>query len=146
MNRIAYRAGYAYQLARPYEIGLGPPFVGYDIATEFLRLGPEGRLWFAGCYAWNGPSGPAIDTRTIMRASLVHDAIYQMIRLGLLPATLRGPADRIYDRLCREDLETAHWALKPLLKMRASVHFASLRVFGWGSTDPEAERPVLRAP
>ena len=31
-------------------------------------------------YAWDGPSGPTIDTSNSMRASLVHDVLYQAMR------------------------------------------------------------------
>ena len=44
-------------------------------------------------YAWDGPSGPTIDTRNSLRASLVHDVLYQAMREGGLPRTFRRRAD-----------------------------------------------------
>ena len=44
-------------------------------------------------YAWDGASGIAINTENSVRASCGHDALYQLIRLGLLPRTKRLQAD-----------------------------------------------------
>ena len=35
-------------------------------------------------YAWDGASGPTFDTRASMEAALVHDVLYQCMRLGYL--------------------------------------------------------------
>ena len=54
-------------------------------------------------YAWDGPRGPTIDTKTNMRASLVHDALYQLMREGLLPQHYRKAADKELYRIMIED-------------------------------------------
>ena len=136
MNQIRYRAGYRYQLAAPYEclLMLAPV---YEIVTEWARFLPSGHLVISTGYAWDGPSGLALDTKSAMRGSLVHDALYQLIRLRLLPEQTRETVDHIYERFCIED---GMW------KLRAWGHFTALRAFGWAAADPESERPVLTAP
>ena len=58
-------------------------------------------------YAWDGPSGPTLDTPDTMRASLVHDALYQWNReQGTERATypqFRKLADQEFLRLLAED-------------------------------------------
>ena len=54
-------------------------------------------------YAWDGPSGLTIDTRNSMRASLVHDVLYQTIREGGLRESIRRRADLEFRRILKED-------------------------------------------
>ena len=76
---IRYRSGYKYQLATRYSIliNIKPK---KDIKTEFIKLDAKGKLTIKRGYAWDGPSGPVVDTKENMRASLVHDALYQLMR------------------------------------------------------------------
>lgn len=99
---IHYREGYKYQLAKSYEvhIDLKP---AKPIRTEFIKLTVGGRLTIRQGYAWDGPSGPTIDTKNFMRGSLVHDALYQLIGNGLLDAEHRKRADEILRDICKED-------------------------------------------
>lgn len=45
-------------------------------------------------YAWDGASGPTIDTKDTIRASLIHDCYYQAMRLGLVHSEFRKAADK----------------------------------------------------
>ena len=136
MTRIAYREGFKYQLAETYrvQVGIRP---AHDIITEYVLLGPTGMLTIMRGYAWDGPSGPAMDTKTAMRGSLVHDALYQLIRLGFLSDADRELADLEYRQICKED---GMWNL------RAQYHFAALHLFGGTASLLEAEPEVLYAP
>ena len=49
-------------------------------------------------YSWDGASGPTWDTDGTMRASLVHDALYQMMRIGALDRRHRAKVDRLFRR------------------------------------------------
>jgi len=103
---IVYRSlhGWKYELLAPY--GLELPEVFHDpgryIADQYLRLTGT-TLTAKTRYAWDGPSGPTFDTPSTMRASLVHDALYQMMRLGWLPASLKGATDQLFYDHLRED-------------------------------------------
>ena len=57
--------------------------------TAFIQLTAKGKLTIKRGYAWDGPSGPTIDTKTFMRGSLVHDALYQLMRLKVLDYTIQ---------------------------------------------------------
>ena len=79
MKRIFYSKGYKYQLKREYSL-LTRICPDDDIQTLFVTLSKNGFLRIKTGYAWDGASGPAIDTRNFMRGSLVHDALYQLMR------------------------------------------------------------------
>ena len=58
---------------------------GYDIEHQYFCLYPNGKLFINPEYLWDGCSGPTWDTKNTMKAGLGHDALYQMIRLRLIP-------------------------------------------------------------
>jgi hypothetical protein len=119
---IQYRtiARYKYELIEPYLYATGI-HVSMPIETRYIALRPGGLLKIKEHYAWDGASGPAIETTTNRRASLVHDALYQLMRLGLLSYSWRKKADKIYWRICLED---------GMNKRRARLHYWALRLFG----------------
>jgi len=92
---------YKYQLRKPYKHQTG--IHGHAFESGFLRIKPDGTLEIFGLYAWDGPSGPAPDVPCLMRASLVHDALYQLIRVEALPFSTRDAADRILQSIAKED-------------------------------------------
>ena len=93
MPQISYKQGYKYQLVADYSLQLDfvPP---QAVHSTFLEISTEGLLLIKSGYCWDGASGPAIDSKNFMRASLVHDALYQMLRNQQLPAALRLQADQ----------------------------------------------------
>ena len=136
-DSISYSAGYKYQLASTYTVTT-PLRPTATIKTDWLTLTSTGRLYINRAYAWDGPSGPTLDTRNFMRGSLIHDALYQLMRLRLLdPTTDRQTADKFLRTCCKEDGMSA---------VRATWVYYSVRLGGGSSTDPENERPVLSAP
>jgi hypothetical protein len=133
---IAYRGGYKYLLQDSCRVQLqfGPEWL---LVTDYLAFEPEGILTIAKGYAWDGPSGPAVDTPSFMRASLVHDALYQLIRDGQLGMSYRDEADRALYDLCIED---------GMFRPRAWLAHQAVRMFGKPAADPKHRRPVLYAP
>ena len=71
--------------------------------SVFIEIGTDGFLTIHKGYAWDGPSGPTIDTKDFMRGSLVHDALYQLLREGVLDQKYRKRADEIIREICVED-------------------------------------------
>jgi hypothetical protein len=136
MKTIRYRSGYKYQLVEAYsvETEIRPDRL---IDTDFIRLTPDGLLTVKFGYAWDGPSGPALDTRNFMRGSLVHDALYQLLREELLPGSFREKADLELHRICREDGMSKFRAWYVLLGVRKGTGFAA---------SPESRKPVRTAP
>ena len=100
-SSIRYTAGHKYRLEADFVTQLD--IRGYAVPHDLFTLSVHGWLHVYAGYAWDGPSGPTIDTRNAMRASLVHDVGYQMIRLGLLPRDTRLQWDDELKRLCLED-------------------------------------------
>lgn len=104
MKNIRYQDGYKYQLKDDYVIVLADIVPDAPIATEFLEMDLKGTLTIKEGYAWDGPSGPTVDTLNFMRGSLVHDALYQLMREKHLNEDVCRPkADRHLQRLCIED-------------------------------------------
>jgi len=133
--RIHYRAGYRYQLAESYEVhvGIAP---SATIEHPFFRLTVVGWLTIQAGYAWDGASGPAIDTPSFMRGSLVHDVCYQAMSLGLLAVEWREAADQLLRRLCRED---------GMSRLRAWWVYRAVRWFGDDAL-ARGPKPVEMAP
>ena len=75
-----------------------------DIEMSFIVLTSDGKLTIKNRYAWDGPSGPTIDTKSFMRGSLVHDALYQLMRERKLDyLEHREYADNLLKKICLED-------------------------------------------
>lgn len=133
---IFYREGYKYQLAEDYQVKIEIKPHAF-ILTEYVRLDIDGLLSICKGYAWDGPSGPAIDTLNFMRGSLIHDALYQLMRERHLDAEkLRDVADRILRRVCIEDGMTS---------LRAWWVYQGVR-FGGGPAASEPPKPPIQAP
>jgi hypothetical protein len=93
------------------------------INTEWCVVGGNGIMIYKG-YEWDGPSGPTIDTDDFMDGSLVHDALYQLIREGELGMGSRKAADECLFQMCRADS-------MPLWRARYVYFF--VRMFGKSS-------------
>lgn len=154
MKQIAYSEGYKYQTRETYSDTI-PIRPAQDIRTRWCSLSTAGLLTLEEGYASDGPSGPTVDTKSAMRAAFCHDAIYQMIRLGLLDEKWREAADRMYADMFLEDateiIERDYWewvqpAAIAAAKARAEIHYRSLRVFGSPAAQADAEPFILRAP
>lgn len=63
------------------------------IRTRFYSLTMNGLLVVKAGYAYDGPSGPTIDTPSTMFCALVHDVMYEMFRKEQLSLDWRGEAD-----------------------------------------------------
>ena len=98
-----------------------------------LKISTHGTLSIKNGYSWDGPSGPTIDSKNFMQGSLVHDALYQLIREGVLPMTQRKRADEIMREICLED---------GMSKFRAWYLYRGVRRFGASSAKPD----LLTAP
>lgn len=104
MNNIFFRnlKRYKYQLMREYKYQTTIR-LNHDVKIQgFITLSSGGLLIISKGYAWDGPSGPTIDTKSFMRGSLVHDALYQLMRLKLLSVSLKDTADKLLRQICRE--------------------------------------------
>ena len=106
--KIRYKKGYKYQLDAEYVHEI-PELEEYQATTDWIELRGV-ILAIKRGYAWDGPSGPTIDWKCSLRASLIHDALYQLIRLNRLPFSLRGLADSVFYDVLVEDGMWPFWA------------------------------------
>ena len=137
MEYISYKKGYKYQLNEDYSTDI-PVKPDSDINSDYIVLSSEGGLTIKKGYAWDGPSGPTIDTLNFMRGSLVHDALYQLMREGGLDnGDYRESADRLLQQMCRED---------GMSSIRAWWVYKGLRFGGGPAADPANKKPVVKAP
>lgn len=134
MVEVCYRDlhRYKYQLKQAYVHDVGK-ITKKPVDTDFLKLDTDGRLTIREKYAWDGPSGPAPDTKSFMRGSLVHDALYQLIRMEEIPDLYQAHADRLLYRTVRADGMWWFWALW--------VYWA-VYVFGWMSAVPGSQEKI----
>lgn len=103
---IRYRKNrsWKYRLSEDYSVQI--PILPKEplcSSGEYVKLGSDGTLTLKRGYAWDGPSGPTIDTTSFMRGSLVHDALYQIMREGLLDLAWREASDELLSVHCIED-------------------------------------------
>jgi hypothetical protein len=65
-----------------------------------------------------------------MRGSLLHDALFQLIRLELLPLSYKQEADEILHDVCIED---------GMNKLRANIWYDMVELFGGAACVPGSE-------
>ena len=78
-------------------------------------------------YAWDGASGPIINTRDTLVASLVHDVLYQAMRLNLIKSSKENR--KIADKNFFEILK-----MHGVNSIRRKVWYFAVRLFGKKST------------
>jgi len=135
MGRIYYKKGFKYQLTRTYTVQTS--LLGYSISTRYITLTIDGLLTIHQGYCWDGPSGPSVDTKNFMRGSLIHDALYQLMREEELPQEERYLADRILMQACLQD---------GMCKIRAWYVFESVKKFASFAASPHNKKEELTAP
>ena len=126
---------YKYRTTRRYLIYLNFES-DYLINAKFYRFIEYGLLEIKEGYKWDGASGPSVDTINTMRASCVHDVLYQMIRRGELELRFKKDADLELKRIMIEDGESYKW----LDTLRANYFYWGVRVFGKKYCIPGSEK------
>ena len=76
-----------------HEMEFEHPYVTWTAGGIIIKSGFE----------WDGASGPTVDTRNTMRASLVHDALYECIERGVIDARRRKDVDREFRIILKQD-------------------------------------------
>lgn len=111
-----------YRLEEPFVIQLPvkPPHRIEDHVDEIV-YDLDGTLHIAAGYTWDGSTGPSFDTPSIMRATIVHDAFYQLMADGFLPLSYRKPSDDLFQAMCKED---------GMNSFRAWYSWLAVRLFG----------------
>ena len=134
-KQIKYKGGYKYLLTEDFVYYTGISRAE-DVNTQFIDLGKAGRLLIKSGYAWDGPSGPTIDTKNFMKGSLVHDALYQLMREEEISRDWRKKSDQILWEICIKD---------GMSKIRAQFVYWGVRI-GSGPSSVNDGRPERTAP
>ena len=106
---------------------------------RLIDLSPKGLLTVYPGYCWDGPSGPSWDTPAFIYASLPHDALFQLMRMGLLPQKFRINADKLMRRM---NLDAG------MSRFRAWYTYRAVRIGGASAARKTGKHrnPELRAP
>lgn len=94
---------------------------GYPAQTDFISVSDAGQMELANGYVWDFGSGPAIDTPEMIKASLVHDAWYELMTLGLVPWSVKKKADKLLRTMLLESGSS---------RLRAWYVYWAVRAFG----------------
>lgn len=131
---ISYKNGYKFQLSADYVVmtSVSPRKV---VRSPYLRLEPTGCLTIMNGYAWDGATW-APDLRSVVRASLVHDALYQLMRSGKINRLWKDTVDNDFLRIMRED--GAGWL--------ARIYYRGMRLGTRIFNIPGKPREILQAP
>lgn len=90
--------GYKYVVAEKFKVQTA--ILTFSVKDVLTELEPNGILTVNAWYAWDGNSGPCVDTISSMEASCVHDVLCDYINMGWLPQYLQPIADQEYYILC----------------------------------------------
>lgn len=132
---IKYKKGFKYQLIESASFDLAGKIPDSSCGSYIEII--EGVIFIRKGYAWDGPSGPAFDTKNFMIASLVHDALYQLMRSEKIPESCRSEADRLMKHFCIK---------YGMSRIRASYCTWGVKRFAKSAADPKNKRKVLCAP
>lgn len=133
---LYFKRGYKYQVNRDYHIKISiKPFK--EVNLPFIKLDMEGNLTIVSGYSWDGASGPTYDSLNSIIGSLVHDVIYQLIRLDKIDYKYKEYGDKVLYTLCVED---------GMFRLRASYWLWAVLHFGKPSCLPSAEPKEEMAP
>lgn len=133
---MKYIRGMKYQLVE--DEACATVILGEHIRAEFFELFPDGRLVLYAGFAWDGASGPTIDSKSSMRASAFHDALCVLMRAGRLSYEVWQ--DRVNALFKQQCLEDGMWAA------RAAVWHAFVEFADAGNPEQGPDRKVLKAP
>lgn len=116
---MKYKSGYRYKLDEPYQHVLTFSAFDHKQVPGLWAEIVDDKLIIAKGYAWDGAStGLPWTPKKWLRPSLVHDALYQLIREGQLPMERREDADMIFYQLLRENQVNIFMALPAYLGVR----------------------------
>ena len=135
-GKIRYESGFGYRLYGDYKIFINI-FPEKEIKSKRMVLSTDGYLLIKDTYGWDGATGVAYDSKNFMRGSLVHDALYQLMREELISSKERKKADKLLVKICKED---------GMSYFRAKYVYYGVRVFGGFAVNPKNRRKVLSAP
>jgi len=131
---MKYTEGIKYRLDEDLEVKL-------DLKGEFfsgfwMELRTNGIILLKRGYVWDGASGIALDSKYTQEASAVHDALYRLIRKGVINKNRRKEIDKEFLRLLLKAIDKMEtytlWdkIKKSALIARSHAWYYAVRIFG----------------
>ena len=114
--RYYKRPHYKYTLSEDFTFRV-PIYVECNI-KDYVYLYSDGTLIIKKGYSWDGASFPAINTKTFIKSSLVHDCLFQLMREGKLSREYKPIADTllreisIEQGMCKIRAWYVYWAVR----------------------------------
>jgi hypothetical protein len=121
----------------------------FKCTTPFIKIEATG-IWILPGYCWDGASGPTVDDRTNMIAALIHDLLYQLMRLGVILHVARLAADTILRDCAATRVDIVY--TNPIIRKIMHARYAAWKFFVWEFADKastekdESQKPCLVAP
>lgn len=118
---------YKYQLIEDITI---PVSVNAGVTAGLIELKPYSLTIRAG-YLWDGASGPTIDCDESMLASLMHDAMYQLLRHGYISQDHKDTTDLDFHKILLD---------AGMMELRSDLYYKGVKYFGAGSS--RVQKPI----
>jgi hypothetical protein len=133
-NEIRFTTGYKYVLQSIFIMALPDGFqTAHGFDSQHVKITKDGLLVILAGFAWDGATN-AIDTKSVMRSALVHDALYYALRQGFKLERGRELADKLFREMSIADR---------MSKARAWWQFVAVRKFGAASASMPRRVEVL---
>ena len=110
-----------YQLLQDYKIQTNLR-LSQEARIPYISLSTSGMLTVHKGFIWNGASGPTWDSKCSMRASCGHDAVFELIRLGIISVGAVTLTNVQFIKECVED---------GMSRVRANLWYLFLRKFSY---------------
>jgi len=144
LMRFRLKSGYKHQVQGDVDFLLPGAIVRWIDPTQtmppFLALKSNGAEPKLRCtlvvlagYCFDGASGGMVDTEAALAGSLPHDALYQMIRHGVMPLVARQACD---------DYAYEVWVRAGMWRARALNAWWWLKVGGETAARAERQKPI----
>lgn len=137
-RQIKYESGYKYQLKETafFRTSLTTKS-GEAVKLAFITMSPDGLILVKAGYAWDGASGPTVDSDSSMRPSLLHDVICQLMRLGYVDRGYISYANNLFQQMCVED---------GMFQARALIWRAGVAIGTESATATRNVKPIYVSP
>ena len=121
LGQLVWSNGHEYLIEEPFYAHL--PFTLKEDVNykDIIILKKNGFLTVNPGFAWDGASGVTWDTPSSRRGVVIHDALYKLMRKGLLSLEYRIIADKILREVCQLD---------GMFGWRAKGWYKAVRKFG----------------
>lgn len=131
-NQLKYSSGYKFQLNSDVVVQTTLRPDQPCVIQGYVFLDTDGMLYIYRGYAWNGCTN-APDTDSNLLAGLVHDALYQLMQIGVLDKSFKADADNML-----RDIMISQGSIKFI----AAIFHAAVDIFGSMHMKPSKVRTL----